>query len=67
MLQVFYVDIAYICNGFQVFVRCFRSVFFCMLQVLHLDVSKVDRASAADLHLVRVDQISDGVSHLHGR
>jgi hypothetical protein len=36
-----------------------------MLQMLHLDVSKVDRASAADLHLVGVD-ISGSVSRLHG-
>jgi hypothetical protein len=35
-LEVFYVDVAYVCNGFHVF-------FFCMLQVLHLDVSKVDQ------------------------
>jgi hypothetical protein len=36
-----------------------------MLQVLHLDVSKVDWANAADLHLVSMDQISSDVSHLH--
>jgi hypothetical protein len=33
--------------------------------VLHLDVSKVDRASVVDLHLVGVDQIFNGVSRLH--
>jgi hypothetical protein len=32
--------------------------------VLYLDVSKLDRASAADLHLVGADQISGGVSRL---
>jgi hypothetical protein len=26
MLQVFYLDVAYVCNGFQVFFRCFVSV-----------------------------------------
>jgi hypothetical protein len=65
------------CNGFQVFFRCVlqvfqihvsivSSVFFCMLQVLHLDILKVDRTSASDLHLVGVDQIFDSVSRLHG-
>ena len=53
-LQVFYLDVAYICNGFQIFFKCFRkcfrrfvssalSVFFSMLQLLYLDISKVDR------------------------
>jgi hypothetical protein len=37
-----------------------------MLQVLHLDILKVDRTSASDLHLVGVDQIFDSVSRLHG-
>jgi hypothetical protein len=32
---------------------------------LHLNVLKVDRANVVDLHLVDVDQISDGVSRLH--
>jgi hypothetical protein len=36
------------------------------LQVLHLNVSKVDRASAMSLHLVGVDQIFGSVSCLHG-
>jgi len=51
-VEVFYLDITYICNGFQVFFKCFRSMFqvfhlsFFMLQVLHLDVSKVDRTSS---------------------
>ena len=39
---------------------------FCMLQVLHLDVFKVDQVSVVDLHLVGdVDQIFGGVSQLH--
>ena len=53
-LQVFHLDVAYVCNGFQIFFRHFRkcfkhfvlsvsSIFFCMLQLLHLDISKVDR------------------------
>jgi hypothetical protein len=54
MLHVFYLDVAYGCNGFQV---CFRGVFQVfqkhvssvstgirrMLQLLFLDVSEVDR------------------------
>jgi hypothetical protein len=54
MMQVFYLNVAYVCNGFQVFFMCVlqvfqkhvlsvSSVFRRMLQVLHLDVSKVDR------------------------
>jgi hypothetical protein len=73
MLQVFYLDVAYVCSDFQVFsavfFKCFRSmfqVFHCMLQVLCLDILKVDRANIVDLHLVGVDQISDGVSRLLG-
>jgi hypothetical protein len=42
---------AYVCNGFQLFLQsvsdacfeCFIYLFFYMLQVLYLDVSKVDR------------------------
>jgi hypothetical protein len=52
-LQVLYLHVAYICNGFQVFFRCFASVldvcckcvsvvFGHMLQVFHLCVSKVN-------------------------
>jgi hypothetical protein len=60
---------AMIFKCFQVFqkhVSSVSSVFFCMLQVLHLDVLKVDRASVVDLHLVGVDQIFNGISRLHG-
>jgi hypothetical protein len=71
-VEVFYLDITYVCNGFQMFFKCFckcfRSMFqvfylsfFCMLQVLYLDVLKVDRMSSG------VDQISISVSRLHGR
>jgi hypothetical protein len=51
MLQV-YLDDGYICNDFQVFSGIFASVsnaflsvsfvFFCMLQVVHLNILKVD-------------------------
>jgi hypothetical protein len=50
-LQVFNLDVAYVCNGFQMFLgrfrKCFRRlfqvfyVFFCMLQLLHMNISKV--------------------------
>ena len=66
MLQVFYLDVAYVCNEsvlsrcyvclqwfsnvFRCFCKCFRRMLqvfhlssFCMLQLLHMDVSKVDR------------------------
>ena len=49
-LQVFHLDVAYFLQWlhmcflvFQTYVASVSSVFFCMLQVLHLDVSKVDR------------------------
>jgi hypothetical protein len=50
---------------FQKHISSISSVFFSMLQVLYLDVSKVYWTSVADLHLVDVDQISGGVSSLH--
>jgi hypothetical protein len=50
MMQVFYLDVAYVYNGFKCFCKCFRRmfqiflfVFERMLQLLHLDVSKLDR------------------------
>ena len=51
MLQVFYLDVLVTFQVFSsVFCKCFKRmfqvfsfVFFCILQVLHLDVSKVDR------------------------
>jgi hypothetical protein len=55
MLLVFYQDVAYVCNVFQVFFQVFQthissvsSIFFFMLQMLYLDVSKVDWA----LHMI---------------
>jgi hypothetical protein len=51
--QVFHLDVAYIFNSFQIFLGIFASVpdacvkhfiyLFCMLQLLHLDILKVDR------------------------
>jgi hypothetical protein len=59
MLQVFYLDVAYVCNSFQVFLGVFASVsdacfkcsiyLYSMLQVLYLDISKVDRV----LHMLQ--------------
>jgi len=42
MLQVFYL-LRMFCNGFQVSFRCFCECYRHMFQMLHLDVSKVDR------------------------
>jgi hypothetical protein len=51
MLQVFYLDVAYILEVFlqvfQMHVSNIYPVFICMLHVSHLNVSKVDRV----LHL----------------
>jgi hypothetical protein len=41
MLQMFYLDVAYICNDFQLFLGVFASVFICMLQVFHLFLTYV--------------------------
>jgi hypothetical protein len=50
MLQVFYLNVAYVCNCFscvfaRVFIACFKyfSCFVHLLQLFYLDVSKVDR------------------------
>ena len=75
MLHVFYLDVAYGCNGFHV---CFRYVFQVfhkhvsnvstafrhMLQSLYLDVSKVDRVlhlSFPHLLLHRLSQNRQGI------
>jgi hypothetical protein len=53
-LKVFHLDVAYVCNCFQImffrrFRKCFirfssvSSPFFCILQLLHLDILKVDQ------------------------
>jgi hypothetical protein len=51
---VFHLDVAYVCNGFQMFFGVFLQVFqtfvsfvsFSMLQLLSLDVSKIVRGVA---------------------
>jgi len=62
MLQVFYLDVAYVCNIFRVFLQVFQThVFkcficlFCMLQVLHPNVSKVNHVA----HVMRVGSERD--------
>jgi hypothetical protein len=43
---MFHLDVAYVCNGFKCFSGIFASVssvFFCMLQLLYLDILKVDQ------------------------
>jgi hypothetical protein len=54
-LQVFHKHVSSV--SLSSFVRC-----KCYIWIF----SKVDRASAVDLHLVGVDQISGGVSRPHG-
>ena len=59
MMQVFYLDIAYVYNGFKcfyVFLQVFQthvlsvsSIFRYMLQMFHLNVSKVERV----LHMLQ--------------
>jgi hypothetical protein len=72
-LQVFYLNVVYTCNGFQMFLRRFRkcftslfqsvsSVFFCMLQLLHLDVSKVERV----LHMGCMWEAASGADDVRG-
>jgi hypothetical protein len=62
MLQVFHLDVVYVCNDFQVFYRCFASVskrmfqsvsvvFGRMLLVFHLGVAKIDLV----LHMLQWD------------
>ena len=63
MLQVFYLYVAYVLqcflSVFHVFLQVFQmhvsiisSVFFYMLQVLHLDILKVDRVLHLPPHLL---------------
>jgi hypothetical protein len=71
-LQVFHLDVAYICNGFQVFLdilasvsyACLNvsSVFFCMLQLLHLNVLKVDQV----LHMGCAWEAAGGAGNVRG-
>jgi hypothetical protein len=73
ILSGYCVCLQWFSSVFQIFLRVFQkhvsnisSNFFCMLQVLHLNVLKVDRTSPTDLYLSSVDHISGNVSHLHG-
>jgi poly-gamma-glutamate capsule biosynthesis protein CapA/YwtB (metallophosphatase superfamily) len=61
-LEVFNLDVVYVCNDFQVFLDVFASVFkrlfqvfhmpsFCMLQQLYLDVLRVDRGVAHEMRM----------------
>ena len=70
-LQVFHLDVTYIFNGFQTFFRRFRKYFirlfqvfhlsfFCMLQLLYLYISKVDRV----LHMGCAWEAAGGVGPL---
>jgi hypothetical protein len=54
LLQLFYLDVAYVYNGFQVFsdvfasvsnacYKCFIGLLLYVLQVLHLDILKVNQ------------------------
>jgi hypothetical protein len=50
LLPAFHLDVVYVYSGFKSFCKCFRHMFqvfrlsfFCMLQLLLLDVLKVDR------------------------
>jgi hypothetical protein len=74
---VFHLDFVYVYNDFQMFFRSFRkcfrrfhlSFFLCMLQLLHLDASKVDQM----LHIGCVgkavgsaDDVRGGVGDVRG-
>jgi hypothetical protein len=73
VLQVFHLDIAYVCNNIQVFSGVFASVsdicfmcfvyLLCMLQLLHLNVSKVDWG----LPMGCVWEAADGAGDVRGR
>jgi hypothetical protein len=64
MLQVFHLDVVYICNGFQVFSMCFASVldvcykyfsyFRRILQVFHLGVAHVAMGPTWYNHLLQL-------------
>jgi hypothetical protein len=70
LLQVFHLDVAYVCNGFEVFSsRVFASVsdacfkyFIDFVCCLHLDVSKVDQT----LHMGCVWEAAGDASDVRG-
>jgi hypothetical protein len=58
MLQVYYLDVAYVCNVFQVFFQVFQmhvssvsSDFFVRYKCLHLDVLKSRSGVAHEMHM----------------
>jgi hypothetical protein len=58
VFHMFYTYIAYVCNDFQAFSQVFKTfvssvspIFFCMLKLLHLDVSKVNQVFAHGMHV----------------
>jgi hypothetical protein len=65
LLQVFHLDVAYVCNGFKCFIQLFLQVFqmhvssvslsFFMSQLLHLDILKVDR-------MLHIDALGKGLA-----
>ena len=69
---MFHTYVAYVCNGFQVFSGVFVSVSdtcfqvihlsFFMLQLLHLDVSKIDRV----LHMGCPSEMAGGAGDVRG-
>jgi hypothetical protein len=69
---MFHLDIVYLCNCFQMFLGVFASVlyiclsvlfvFFCMLQILYLNVSKIDQV----LHMECACKADDGTGNVRG-
>jgi hypothetical protein len=55
MLQVFYLDLTYVLQWFQVFFRCFCKRFRCIFQVFYLSSTNV--ASVASLDVSKVDRV----------
>jgi hypothetical protein len=71
-LHVFYLDVCVCCNGFQVFQKQVSSVliaFRCMLQLLYLDISKVDRCYISPHHLLlhHLSRRRQGIIQRRGR
>ena len=69
MLQVFYLDIAYVCNCFSCVFACVSGACFeCfnyfvrMLQLFYLDVSKVDRGCCACCNMSHLPQLPVAVA-----
>jgi hypothetical protein len=60
MLQVFFLDVAYVFNCFSCVFTCVSDTCFecfnCFVRMLHLDVSKVDRRCCACCHVSHLPQ-----------